>query len=112
MAVRLSFDLALHVEMTPYVSAGKLSQKEADLRRLVFWGVYTTDQYVQSFTRVTEEENTYYEVQDVGLSSRKTFANQYARCDCNETHQFGHFGPRYSVAIRLASAFSKHAFAA
>ncbi|ETS78545.1 hypothetical protein PFICI_10607 [Pestalotiopsis fici W106-1] len=44
MAVRLSFDLALHVDMSPYVSAGKLSQKEADLRRLVFWGVYTTDQ--------------------------------------------------------------------
>lgn len=56
MAVRLSFDLALHVEMTPYVSAGKLSQKEADLRRLVFWGVYTTDQYVQSSTRVNKEK--------------------------------------------------------
>ncbi|KAF3002210.1 hypothetical protein E8E14_001101 [Neopestalotiopsis sp. 37M] len=44
MAVRLSFDLALHVDMSPYVSAGKLSQRDADIRRLVFWGVYTTDQ--------------------------------------------------------------------
>lgn len=48
MAVRLSFDLALHVDMSPYVSAGKLSQRDADIRRLVFWGVYTTDQYVFS----------------------------------------------------------------
>ncbi|KAI1102678.1 fungal-specific transcription factor domain-containing protein [Jackrogersella minutella] len=43
MAMRLAFDLALHVDMTAYVTRGYLSQAEADLRRTVFWGAYTAD---------------------------------------------------------------------
>ncbi|KAI1213739.1 fungal-specific transcription factor domain-containing protein [Annulohypoxylon truncatum] len=43
MAMRLAFDLALHVDMSSYVSRGSLSQSEADLRRTVFWGAYTAD---------------------------------------------------------------------
>lgn len=44
MAMRLAFDLALHVDMTPYVRTGSISQEEADLRKTVFWGAYTVDQ--------------------------------------------------------------------
>lgn len=44
MAMRLAFDLALHVDMTPYVKIGSISQEEADLRKTVFWGAYTIDQ--------------------------------------------------------------------
>ncbi|KAH8648492.1 fungal-specific transcription factor domain-containing protein [Xylariales sp. PMI_506] len=44
MAIRLAFDLALHIDMTPFVEKGTLSQAEADVRRGVFWGAYTTDQ--------------------------------------------------------------------
>ncbi|KAF4913700.1 Nitrogen assimilation transcription factor nit-4 [Colletotrichum fructicola] len=43
MAMRLAFDLALHVDMTPYVRTGSISQEEADLRKTVFWGAYTVD---------------------------------------------------------------------
>ncbi|EQB56632.1 hypothetical protein CGLO_03351 [Colletotrichum gloeosporioides Cg-14] len=43
MAMRLAFDLALHVDMTPYVKIGSISQEEADLRKTVFWGAYTID---------------------------------------------------------------------
>ncbi|KAF2155529.1 hypothetical protein K461DRAFT_290551 [Myriangium duriaei CBS 260.36] len=43
MAMRLAFDLALHVDMSQYVAQGTLTQKEADLRRDVFWGVYVVD---------------------------------------------------------------------
>lgn len=42
--MRLAFDLALHVDMTPYVSKGSMTQAEANLRRDVFWGAYTVDQ--------------------------------------------------------------------
>lgn len=44
MAMRLAFDLALHVDLSPYVAKRSLSQAEADLRRDVFWGAYTIDQ--------------------------------------------------------------------
>ncbi|KAF9875237.1 hypothetical protein CkaCkLH20_07057 [Colletotrichum karsti] len=44
MAMRLAFDLALHVDMTQYVKRGSISEAEADLRKTVFWGAYTADQ--------------------------------------------------------------------
>ncbi|KAL0255058.1 hypothetical protein SLS55_009585 [Diplodia seriata] len=44
MAMRLAFDLGLHVDMTPYVANGSLSQAEADLRKDAFWGTYVVDQ--------------------------------------------------------------------
>ncbi|KAF6832956.1 fungal specific transcription factor [Colletotrichum musicola] len=43
MAMRLAFDMALHVDMTPYVKRGSVSQAEADLRKTVFWGAFTVD---------------------------------------------------------------------
>ncbi|KAH6989305.1 fungal-specific transcription factor domain-containing protein [Ilyonectria sp. MPI-CAGE-AT-0026] len=43
MAMRLAFDLALHVDLTPYVAKKSLTQAEANLRRDVFWGAYTVD---------------------------------------------------------------------
>ncbi|CAM1510981.1 Fc.00g084940.m01.CDS01 [Cosmosporella sp. VM-42] len=43
MAMRLAFDLALHVDMSRYVAKKSLTQAEADLRRDVFWGAYTVD---------------------------------------------------------------------
>lgn len=42
--MRLAFDLALHVDLTPYVAKKSLTQAEANLRRDVFWGAYTVDQ--------------------------------------------------------------------
>ncbi|OKL61010.1 hypothetical protein UA08_03585 [Talaromyces atroroseus] len=43
MAVRLSFDLGLHIDMSPHVAEESISPAEAELRRIVFWGTYTTD---------------------------------------------------------------------
>lgn len=43
MALRLAFDLGLHVDMTPHVSEGLLNHAEAGLRREVFWGTYLID---------------------------------------------------------------------
>lgn len=50
MALRLAFDLALHVDMSPHVARKSLTQQEADLRQDVFWGVYVIDQYVMSYS--------------------------------------------------------------
>ncbi|KAK6224319.1 fungal specific transcription factor [Colletotrichum tabaci] len=47
-AIRLAFDLALHKDMTPYVEKGILTPAEAELRRAIFWGAYTMDQYGNS----------------------------------------------------------------
>lgn len=44
MAMRLAFDLALHVDVSRHVARKSLSEAEANLRRDVFWGAYTVDQ--------------------------------------------------------------------
>lgn len=44
MAMRLAFDLGLHLDMSSYVSDGSISAAEAELRRMAFWGAYTLDQ--------------------------------------------------------------------
>ncbi|KAL2824866.1 fungal-specific transcription factor domain-containing protein [Aspergillus cavernicola] len=46
MALRLAFDLALHLEMSSYVSDGVISAADADLRRTVFWTAYIVDHQV------------------------------------------------------------------
>lgn len=44
MAMRLSLDLGLHIDMSDFVAQGSISKAEADLRCKVFWGAYTMDQ--------------------------------------------------------------------
>jgi hypothetical protein len=44
MAVRLAFDLALHLDMSTEVSVGIITSAEADVRRKVFWNVCNADQ--------------------------------------------------------------------
>lgn len=44
MAIRLAFNLALHLDMSSYVSGGLITPADADLRRTVFWAAYTVDQ--------------------------------------------------------------------
>ncbi|KAE8148476.1 fungal-specific transcription factor domain-containing protein [Aspergillus avenaceus] len=43
MAIRLAFDLALHLDMSSYVSSGTITSNDADLRRTVFWAAYIVD---------------------------------------------------------------------
>lgn len=43
MAIRLAFDLALHVDVSRFVANGAIGAAEAELRRTVFWGAYTVD---------------------------------------------------------------------
>ena len=44
MAMRLSFDLALHLDMSEYVSKGDITSAGAEIRRTVFWAAYAVDQ--------------------------------------------------------------------
>ena len=44
MALRLAFDLGLHLDVSAHVSDGTISQLEADVRAVAFWGAYTMDQ--------------------------------------------------------------------
>lgn len=50
MAMRLSFDLGLHIDVAPYVAEGTITADEAELRRIVFWGTYSTDQYANTYS--------------------------------------------------------------
>ncbi|KAL4909505.1 hypothetical protein BDW74DRAFT_174707 [Aspergillus multicolor] len=43
MAIRLAFNLALHLDMSSYVSSGVITTAGADLRRTVFWAAYIAD---------------------------------------------------------------------
>jgi len=45
MAMRLSFDLGLHIDCTPYLQEGKMSLGEAEARRTAFWGAFVVNQY-------------------------------------------------------------------
>jgi hypothetical protein len=44
MAMRLSFNLALHQDLKPYIAKGVVTTAEADLRRTVFWAAFVVDQ--------------------------------------------------------------------
>jgi hypothetical protein len=55
MAVRLSFDLGLHIDMTPYVTKGLMSSVEAEARKIAFWGCFVVDQYVWRSERDSED---------------------------------------------------------
>ena len=46
--MRLSFDLGLHVESTPYVEQGLLTVKEAEARRSTFWSCLVVNRYVSN----------------------------------------------------------------
>ena len=43
MAVRLSSDLGLHLDVGPHVEAGLIDAEEAMIRNLIWWGVFTHD---------------------------------------------------------------------
>ena len=43
MAMRLAFDLGLHIDPTPYVMRGKMAAVEARVRNVTFWGTFATD---------------------------------------------------------------------
>ncbi|KAG7416600.1 Nitrogen assimilation transcription factor nirA [Fusarium oxysporum f. sp. raphani] len=43
MAMRLAFDLGLHIDPTPYVASGRMSDIEARVRNATFWGTFATD---------------------------------------------------------------------
>lgn len=52
MAMRLAFDLGLHVDSDAYVEQGLLNVKEQEARRSTFWSCVIVNQYV-SHLRVT-----------------------------------------------------------
>ncbi|KAI0874509.1 fungal-specific transcription factor domain-containing protein [Hypoxylon argillaceum] len=43
MALRLAFDLSLHIDLSSYVAHGALSHEEASIRQTTFWGACTAD---------------------------------------------------------------------
>ncbi|PYI18152.1 hypothetical protein BO99DRAFT_387114 [Aspergillus violaceofuscus CBS 115571] len=45
MAMRLAFDLGLHLDMAPYVAKGIIPSESAEIRRLTFWGAYMSEQF-------------------------------------------------------------------
>lgn len=46
MAVRLSADLGLHLDLSSHVQEGRLTARALDVRRTAFWGVFIHDKYV------------------------------------------------------------------
>ncbi|KAL2847792.1 fungal-specific transcription factor domain-containing protein [Aspergillus pseudoustus] len=45
MAMRLAFDLGLHLDMAPYVERGTIAPEDAEARRVTFWAAYTSEQF-------------------------------------------------------------------
>lgn len=43
MAVRLSMDLGLHIDMASNLRDGTISKRDLDVRRTTFWGVFVHD---------------------------------------------------------------------
>lgn len=43
MAVRLAFDLGLHISTRKYVAEGAMSAEEANARNVAVWGCFMND---------------------------------------------------------------------
>jgi hypothetical protein len=44
MAMRLSFDLGLHVDSAAYVESGRMTRLESEARQVTFWGCFVVNQ--------------------------------------------------------------------
>jgi hypothetical protein len=44
MAMRLSYDIGLHIDVGPYVRADRLGIQDAESRKAAFWGSFVIDQ--------------------------------------------------------------------
>jgi hypothetical protein len=44
MAMRLAFDLGLHLDMVPYVERGTILCEDAEARQVTFWAAYMSEQ--------------------------------------------------------------------
>jgi hypothetical protein len=42
--MRLAYDLGLHVDMGSYIQRGSMTDLEAKVRCITFWGSYVADQ--------------------------------------------------------------------
>ncbi|KAL6236668.1 hypothetical protein BDW75DRAFT_239029 [Aspergillus navahoensis] len=73
MAIRLAFNLALHLDMSSYVSSGAITTADADLRRTVFWAAYTVDHQLGFYLGRPFRTN----MEDVTVD--KPIANTYQR---------------------------------
>jgi hypothetical protein len=65
MAMRLAFDLGLHLDMTPYVEKGIISAEECNTRRTIFWAAYINEQY--AFQSSFKDMHFYLPIQVLGL---------------------------------------------
>lgn len=57
MAVRLSADLGLHLDVIEEYRNGMLSQRDFDVRRTTFWGVFIHDKY-ETFPKIDNDANS------------------------------------------------------
>ncbi len=44
MAMRLAFDLGLHVDSAAYVKSGRMTRLESEARQVTFWGCFVVNQ--------------------------------------------------------------------
>ena len=86
MSMRLAFDLGLHVDMAPYVEKGLITEAEAEIRRITFWGSFLVDHlwgfYLGRPFRVNTEDVT---VKKLALNS-KGKVGRWAPYGCAEAH--------------------------
>ncbi|KZL83902.1 fungal specific transcription factor [Colletotrichum incanum] len=92
MAMRLAFDLALHKDMTSYVTKGILTPAEAELRRAVFWGTYTMDQTLGFYRgrpfRISMDDITVQKPRENALERRVAqwapYTSIHSRCNFSD----------------------------
>jgi hypothetical protein len=80
MAVRLSADLGLHLDLNDQYRSGMLSQRDIDVRRTTFWGVFIHDKFVLCCSAVIygncSPPNLRQYVESI---RRQTLGNQHSR---------------------------------
>jgi hypothetical protein len=47
MAARLSADLGLHLDITQHIQSVALTERDLEIRRITFWGVFIQEQSVE-----------------------------------------------------------------
>lgn len=108
MATRLAFDLALHLDMSNYVSSGAITPTDADLRRTVFWAAYTVDQSVAHVNLHASLSNSTYSLLGFYLG-RPCRTNMEDVTVGKPDHQANHWGTGKWAPYASPSSFDPEA---
>lgn len=67
MATRMAYNLGLHVDPSKWVESGHLTEEDASIRSIAWWGCYMVEKYFERvYTGLAAETNAVQVIQPRG----------------------------------------------